>query len=126
MRIDITDIAYLCASHQGVAPDRKLNRGNYDEPDARPVTHQPRGPQRDRPPSDQHRDQGVKTSELAIYIIVLGILIASAVTDVTDFGAQEAWQFITWLSIGYSISRGLAKLGSRDFYDDERDARHNG
>lgn len=68
-----------------------------------------------------------KTSELAIYVIVfLGILIASAVTDVTDFGAQEAWHFITLLSIGYFISRGLAKLGSRDFYDDDRDARHNG
>lgn len=63
-----------------------------------------------------------KTSELPIYIIVaLGILIAAAVTDATDFGAQEAWRYVTWLTIGYLISRGLAKLGSRDFFDDDAD-----
>lgn len=70
--------------------------------------------------------ESYKTSELAIYVVVfLGILIASAVTDTADFGAQEAWWFITLLSIGYFLSRGLAKLGSRNA-DDDRDARHNG
>ena len=67
-----------------------------------------------------------KTSELPIFIVVLlGILIASAVTDETDFGAQEAWRYITWLTIGYLISRGLAKLGSRDFYDDADSSSHD-
>ena len=61
-----------------------------------------------------------KTSELPIYIvIVLGILIASAVTDDSDFGAQEAWHFITLLTIGYLLSRGLAKLGSREYFDED-------
>jgi hypothetical protein len=40
-------------------------------------------------------------------------------TDVSDFGAQESWFYVTLLTIGYMISRGLAKSGSRDFYDDE-------
>ncbi|KAA1428241.1 hypothetical protein [Nocardioides antri] len=63
-----------------------------------------------------------KTSELAVYILaVIGVLIASAVADSTDFGTQEAWWFITLLTIGYMISRGLAKSGSRDFYDDNHD-----
>ena len=58
-----------------------------------------------------------KTTELIAYVVaVVGVLIASAVTDVSDFGAQEAWFYITLLTIGYMISRGLAKSGSRDFY----------
>jgi hypothetical protein len=64
-----------------------------------------------------------KTTELIAYVVaVLGVLIASAVVDVRDFGAQEAWFYVTLLTIGYMVSRGLAKSGSRDFYDDEVDA----
>lgn len=69
-----------------------------------------------------------KTSELVIYIIaVLGVLIASAVADeASDFGAQEAWWYITLLTVGYLLSRGLAKSGSRDFYDDDNDTQFTG
>ena len=62
-----------------------------------------------------------KTSELAVYILaVLGVLIASLVVDEgsSDFGAQEAWFYVSLLTIGYMISRGLAKSGSREHYDD--------
>ena len=60
-----------------------------------------------------------KTTELIAYIAaVIGVLIASAVTDASDFGAQEAWFYVTLLTIGYMVSRGLAKSGSRDFFDD--------
>ena len=49
----------------------------------------------------------VKTSELIVFVLaVLGVLIASAVTDSSDFGAQEAWRYITFLTIGYLVSRG--------------------
>ena len=59
-----------------------------------------------------------KTTELIAYVVaVLGVLIASAVVDASDFGAQEAWFYITLLTIGYMVSRGLAKAGSRDPYD---------
>lgn len=61
-----------------------------------------------------------KTTELIAYVAaVLGVLIASAMVDASDFGAQEAWFYVTLLTIGYLVSRGLAKSGSRDFYDDE-------
>ena len=61
-----------------------------------------------------------KTTELIAYIAaVLGVLIASAVVDGSDFGAQEAWFYVGLLTIGYMVSRGLAKSGSRDFYSDE-------
>ena len=86
--------------------------------------------QRRRPPHQphhspgQHRDQAsFKTTELIAYVVaVLGVLIASAVADeASDFGAQEAWFYISLLTIGYMISRGLAKSGSRDYYDDTVD-----
>jgi hypothetical protein len=65
-----------------------------------------------------------KTTELIAYVVIaLAILIASAVTDTSDFGTQEAWFYITLLTIGYMVSRGLAKSGSRDFYDDDAAAR---
>jgi len=67
-----------------------------------------------------------KTTELIAYVVaVIGVLVASAVVDVSDFGAQEAWFYITLLTIGYMISRGLAKSGSRDYYNTDRDSISN-
>jgi hypothetical protein len=62
-----------------------------------------------------------KTTELAIYLVaVIGVLIASqAVGDgAADnggdyFAADKAWWYITLLTIGYLVSRGLAKSGTR-------------
>jgi hypothetical protein len=63
--------------------------------------------------------ESFKTSELVAYVVVsILVLVAAAIVDVRDFGAQEAWFYVTLLTIGYMISRGLAKSGSRDFYDD--------
>jgi hypothetical protein len=63
-----------------------------------------------------------KTTELIVFVLsVLGVLIAAAVTDNGDdgqgFGARSAWLYVTLLSVGYMISRGLAKSGSRGRYD---------
>ena len=60
-----------------------------------------------------------KTTELIVYVLaVLGVLIASLVIDVNadgqGFGAYQGWFLVTLLTIGYLISRGLAKSGSRD------------
>lgn len=50
---------------------------------------------------------------------VIGVLVAAAMVDASDFGSQEAWFYVTLLTIGYMVSRGLAKSGSRDFYDND-------
>ena len=56
-----------------------------------------------------------KTSEFFVYVIaVAAVLIASLVVD--GFNATEGWMFFTYLTIGYMISRGLAKAGSREPY----------
>ena len=60
-----------------------------------------------------------KTSELYAFVAVLaGILIAGLVTDgADDFGPTKVWLYVTILTVGYMVSRGLAKSGSRDPYD---------
>ena len=70
-----------------------------------------------------------KTTEFIAYVVILvGMFIASAVVDSNEdgqgFGAEQVWFFATLLTIGYMISRGLAKAGSRESYDrDDRDDR---
>jgi hypothetical protein len=60
-----------------------------------------------------------KTTELIVYVLaVIGVLIASWVVDSNEdgqrFSAYNGWFLVTLLTIGYLISRGLAKSGSRD------------
>ena len=72
-----------------------------------------------------------KTTELFVYLAaVVGVLIASqvvgdrAANDGSDiFAADKAWWFITLLTIGYLVSRGLAKSGTRTRDDDPRTGR---
>jgi hypothetical protein len=60
-----------------------------------------------------------KTTELIVYVVaVLGVLIASFIVQEASFGADHAWRYVTYLTIGYLISRGLAKAGSREPYRD--------
>ncbi len=56
-----------------------------------------------------------KTTEFVIYLLaVAGVLIAAAVVTDASFGADHAWRYVTYLTIGYLVSRGLAKSGSRN------------
>jgi hypothetical protein len=67
-----------------------------------------------------------KTTEFwAMSAIVVGILIASWVVgqgdgngraNVDAFPASRAWFLVAIVGVGYMISRGLAKAGSRDPY----------
>jgi hypothetical protein len=62
-----------------------------------------------------------KTTEFAAFLAVLaGILISAAIVDEGDFGAKQAWLYATILTVGYMVSRGLAKSGSREPYDADR------
>jgi F0F1-type ATP synthase assembly protein I len=58
-----------------------------------------------------------KTTELIVYVVASAlVLIAGLIVD--GFNATETWRYFTYLSIGYMISRGLAKSGSREPYSD--------
>jgi hypothetical protein len=65
-----------------------------------------------------------KTTEfIAFVVMVIGVLIAAGIVDEANdggFGARQAWLYVTILTVGYMISRGLAKAGSRQSYDESR------
>jgi hypothetical protein len=67
----------------------------------------------------QETKPSFKTTELVVYVAsVLGVLIASLVVDVNQdgqgFSAYQGWFLATLLTIGYLVSRGLAKSGSHN------------
>jgi hypothetical protein len=57
-----------------------------------------------------------KTTEFLVY------LAAVAASD--PFSALDAIRYISYLTIGYMIARGLAKSGSRDPYTAEGPSKH--
>ena len=66
-----------------------------------------------------------KTTEFAAYVVmVVGILVAGAVAKASHYGghdpfrADRVWLYATILTVGYMLSRGLAKAGSRQPYDE--------
>ena len=65
-----------------------------------------------------------KTTEFFAYLAaVVGVLIAAGLVDEANnggFGAKQAWLYVTILTVGYMVSRGLAKSGSRDPYTEDR------
>ena len=70
-----------------------------------------------------------KTTEFMAYLgLLAAVVIAGAVVDQSDaggFGARQVWLYATILTVGYMVSRGLAKSGSRDPYWDDDDGGHN-
>lgn len=60
-----------------------------------------------------------RTTEFAVYLAaVVGVLAASALVGESAgrgdvFLADKAWFYVTLLTIGYLVSRGLAKAGVR-------------
>ena len=65
-----------------------------------------------------------KTTEFVAFVaLVIGVLLAAAVVDQADaggLGAKQAWLYVTILTVGYMVSRGLAKSGSSQPYDEDR------
>jgi hypothetical protein len=68
----------------------------------------------------------LKTTEFwAMVAVIVGILIASRMVgqgdgngnnNVDAFPASRAWLYVAIVAVGYMVSRGLAKAGSRDPY----------
>jgi hypothetical protein len=67
-----------------------------------------------------------KTTEFfAMLGVIAGILIAAASIGASEghpdkFIGSQAWLYVAIVASAYMISRGLAKSGSREPYDDER------
>jgi hypothetical protein len=68
---------------------------------------------------------------MAYVAAVVGVLIAGMILDQNDaggLGGRQVWLYVSVLTVGYMISRGLAKSGSRDPYwdDDDSGSRRDG
>ena len=65
-----------------------------------------------------------KTTEFVAFLaVVVGILISAGIAGATHthrdpFTAAQAWLFVSIVTVGYLISRGLAKSGSKQHYDE--------
>lgn len=65
-----------------------------------------------------------KTTEFfAMLAVIVGILIAAASIGATEghpdkFIGSQAWLYVTIVASAYIVSRGFAKSGSREAYDD--------
>jgi hypothetical protein len=81
--------------------------------------------------------QALKTTEFWAYIAaVAAVLIASQVVTSGNgngggadnngdaFDASRAWLYVTILTVGYMLSRGFAKAGSREPYWADGDNEH--
>jgi hypothetical protein len=72
----------------------------------------------------------LKTTEFwAMVGVIVAILVsAAAITGgdtapgTDEFIARQAWLYVAIVAVGYMISRGLAKSGSREPYTDGEDA----
>jgi hypothetical protein len=65
--------------------------------------------------------EGFKTTEFFLALAaIVAILIATYVAD-ADLGANEGWRYISWVAAAYIVSRGLAKLGTREPYTERLD-----
>jgi hypothetical protein len=64
----------------------------------------------------------LKTTEFYAYVVtfllilIAGNSIESAEGGPDRFAADDVWLYITILTVGYMVSRGLAKAGSREPY----------
>ena len=53
-----------------------------------------------------------KTSEFFVWLATV-VAVLAAVLLIDGFGPDTGWTLVTALSVGYMISRGLAKSGAR-------------
>lgn len=59
--------------------------------------------------------RSVSTSELWIYLVVTAALLFFTYQDAGDsLSREEGWRYAAAITIGYLISRGLAKAGSSE------------
>ncbi len=58
------------------------------------------------------------TIDMILYaLVVLGIFVTSAIVDENGrgpgFSAAQAWYYVTLLTVGFFVSRGLARISAR-------------
>jgi hypothetical protein len=64
---------------------------------------------------------GFKTSEFLMAVVAIAAVLIATYSDGDDSLTQnDGWRYAAWIAVAYIVSRGLAKLGVREPYTDER------
>ncbi len=56
-----------------------------------------------------------RTSEFIAFVVTSLLVVLAAYTD-EAFDVDHGWTLVTILAVGYMLSRGIAKAGSRETY----------
>ena len=62
----------------------------------------------------------IRTSEFIVFVVTSLLIILAAYTD-EAFNVEHGWTLVAILGVGYMLSRGFAKSGTREPYRVERD-----
>ena len=66
--------------------------------------------------------RSTSTSEFYVFLVLSVVLVFFAYESGRDsFTRDDAWRYVTWLGVGYLVSRGLAKAGVYESYIRDRD-----
>lgn len=112
-------------------PNDPANSGSFTPQPDQPFSSQPTVPPVPTPPLAplRYRSRETKpsflTTELYAYLAAVIAIVATSFYYSEDngqpdeFTADQALRYITWLTIGYMVARGLAKAGRPQFSDRE-------
>jgi hypothetical protein len=71
---------------------------------------------RDRRQTFTETKIGIKTTEFILAIAMIVALLVAAYIGDADLDATDGWRFASWVAAAYIVSRGLAKLATREPY----------
>jgi hypothetical protein len=62
---------------------------------------------------------GFKTSEFLLTLAAIVAIVVAVYVGDADLDATDGWRYASWVAAAYIVSRGLAKLGTREPYTDQ-------
>jgi len=63
---------------------------------------------------------GFKTSEFYMMLIfAVAVIVAAYASSADALSREDGWRYASFVAVAYIISRGLAKLGVREPYQDD-------
>ena len=62
---------------------------------------------------------GFKTTEFLLTLAAIAAILVAVYVGDADLDARDGWRYASWVAAAYIVSRGLAKLGTREPYTDD-------
>jgi hypothetical protein len=62
---------------------------------------------------------GFKTTEFLLTLAAIAAILVAVYVGDADLDASDGWRYASWVAAAYIVSRGLAKLGTREPYTED-------